>query len=218
MFSYTPELRLSQWPSPTEPVGVHDRKEAEPRSGFPCSMVLPASQYYFLFCIHLLPLFLCCHSFVLVALGLRCWCGLSLVIRAGLLRVRCTGFSLLSLLPLQSTVSKCLGFVAVDSSRTRDRTHIPRIGRWTPNHWATRKAWSLPLFVRPKELIKDSCFPAQADTTILNGWPQQKGYLNNVPVLLLVCVRNSQGSVRKQPPPPCECGEKGVPSSLELTW
>ena len=36
------------------------------------------------------------------------------------------------------------------------------------------------------------CFPAQADTTILNGWPQQKGYLNNVPVLLLVCVRNSQ--------------------------
>ena len=50
-----------------------------------------------------------------------------------------------------------------------------------------------PLFVLSIGLIRDSCFPTQADTTILNDWPQQKEYLNNVPLLHLVYIRNSQG-------------------------
>ena len=83
--------------------------------------------------------------------------------------LRCTGFSLLWLLLLQSTGSRCAGFSScgmraqqlwlagsraqaqqlwrkgfvaprhVGSSRTRARTRVPCIGRWILNHCATRE-------------------------------------------------------------------------------
>ena len=148
MFSYLQAASHSMAVSDRARWRVHDRKEEQSRSGFPVLWFYPHPNIsYFLFCIPSPSSFSLLSLLFLVALGLRCWVwAFSSCREQGLLRVRCTGFSLLPLLPLQSTVSKCLGFVAVDSSRTRDRTHIPRIGRWTPNHWATRKALS-PSFV-----------------------------------------------------------------------
>ena len=86
-----------------------------------------------------------------------------------------------------------MGFVVVDSSRTRDQTHTLHMAGGFLTTGPPGKSCPLPLFVWPKELTKDSCFPTQANTTILNGWPQQKEHLNNVPGLHLVCVGNSQG-------------------------
>ena len=84
--------------------------------------------------------------------------------------LRCVGFSLQWLLLLQSTGSRCVGFSScstwaqqlwlpgsrvqvqqlwctgsvapwhVGSSRTRARTCVPCIGRWTLNHCATKEA------------------------------------------------------------------------------
>ena len=86
-----------------------------------------------------------------------------------------------------------MGFVVVDSPLTRDQTHTLRMAGGFLTTGPPGKSCPLPLFVRPKELTKDSCFPTQANTTILNGWPQQKEYLDNVPGLHLVYVRNSHG-------------------------
>jgi len=41
----------------------------------------------------------------------------------------------------------------VESSLTRDRTHVPYIGRWIPNHWTTREV--LYLYVYHWNIIKD---------------------------------------------------------------
>ena len=57
-----------------------------------------------------------------------------------------SGFSLWWLLFLQSTGSRvvvALGLIAlghVGSSRIRDQTCVPCIGRWILNHWTTREA------------------------------------------------------------------------------
>ena len=99
----------------------------------------------------------------MAALGLHCWvfvaaCGLSLAVASGgYSSMRCTGFSLQWLLLLRSTDSRhkgfsncgmraqqlwCKGVVAprhVGSSKTRDRTYVPCIGRQILNHWATRE-------------------------------------------------------------------------------
>ena len=113
----------------------------------PCAMVIPASQYYFLFCIpspSFLNLFLLFYFWLQRVFVVEC--GLSLVVEnrvysgCGVGASHCCSFSYCRAL------SKCMGFVVVDSSRTRDQTHIPRIGRWIPNHWATRKVLS-PSFV-----------------------------------------------------------------------
>ena len=97
-------------------------------------------------------------------------CGLSLVAASGgYSSLWCAGFSLLWLLLLRSTGSKCTGFSScgtwaqqlwlagsraqvqelwhtglvaprhVGSSRTRARTRVPCIGRWILNHCATRE-------------------------------------------------------------------------------
>ena len=78
----------------------------------------------------------------------------SLLLRAGFLQLQCAGFSLRWLLLLWSTGSRRAGsrgqaqqlwhtgLVApqhVGSSRTRDRTHVPCIGRRMLNHCATRE-------------------------------------------------------------------------------
>ena len=65
----------------------------------------------------------------------------------------CSGFSLRCFLLLRSTGSRAqaqqlwrTGLVApqhVGSSRTRARTRVPCIGRWIPNHCATREALGL---------------------------------------------------------------------------
>ena len=84
--------------------------------------------------------------------------GLSLVATIGAYSsLWCMGFSLRWLLLLWSTGSRCVGFSScsmraqqlwlaglvapqhVGSSRTRDRTHVPCIGRWILNHCATRE-------------------------------------------------------------------------------
>ena len=63
--------------------------------------------------------------------------------------LRCRGFSLRWLLLLQSTGSRGLdqqlwdtglvGLQRVESSRIRDQTCVPCIGRWISIHWTTRK-------------------------------------------------------------------------------
>ena len=63
--------------------------------------------------------------------------------------LRCRGLSLQGLLLLWGTSSRvqaqylwCLSLVApsnVGFSWTRDQTHVLCIGRWIPNHWATRE-------------------------------------------------------------------------------
>ena len=92
-----------------------------------------------------------------------CWVfiathGLSLVgVSEGCSSLRCTGFSLLWPLLLQSTGSSCVGFCSlstqaqkqwrtgpgalrhVESSWTRDQTHVLCIGRQTPMHCITRE-------------------------------------------------------------------------------
>ena len=58
----------------------------------------------------------------------------------------------------------CVGLVALqnmESSQTRDGTHVPCIGRWTLNHWITREVLSLIFntyyeFPKPK-LFKGIC-------------------------------------------------------------
>ena len=40
----------------------------------------------------------------------------------------------------------------VESSQTRDRTHVPCIGRWILNHWSTRE---VPLFAIECHLVKN---------------------------------------------------------------
>ena len=101
----------------------------------------------------------------LAALGLHCFiaaCGLSLVAASGgYSSLRWAGFSLRWLLLLWSTGCRPVGSVAVacglysagsvvvehglvtpqhvGSSRTRDQTHVPCIGRRILNHCATRE-------------------------------------------------------------------------------
>ena len=89
-------------------------------------------------------------------------CGLSLVaVSHGYSSLRCTGFSLQWLLSLRSTGSRCAGFSScstwaqqlwrmglvtprhVGSSRTRDRTCVPCIGRRILNHCTTREVPTL---------------------------------------------------------------------------
>ena len=56
--------------------------------------------------------------------------------------LRWAGFSLRWLLLLRSTGSRCAGLVVpwhVGSFRTKARSHVPCIGRWILNHWATRE-------------------------------------------------------------------------------
>ena len=112
-------------------------------------MYVPQLLYPFIFLflkfIYLIYLFLS-------ALGVCCCVrGLSLVAaRGGRSSLRCVGFSLQWLLPLQSMGSRAqaqelwlTGLVAprhVGSSRTRARTRVPCIGRWILNHCATKEA------------------------------------------------------------------------------
>ena len=63
--------------------------------------------------------------------------GLPLVVRAG---PPCAGCCLWWLLLLRSTASRCMRFTApqhVGSSWTTDQIHVPCIGRWILNPWAT---------------------------------------------------------------------------------
>ena len=98
----------------------------------------------------------------LVVLGLHCCArGLSLIAEWELLYLQCAGFSLRWLLLLLSMGSRAwaqqswrTGLVAlrhVGSSRTRDRTRIPCIGKWFLNHWTTRNV--LSCFYKPVFLI-----------------------------------------------------------------
>ena len=60
------------------------------------------------------------------------------------LKLRCAGFSLWLLLLLSTSSGTqaqqlwYMGLVAlwhVGSFWTKDQTHVPRVGRWIPNHW-----------------------------------------------------------------------------------
>ena len=93
----------------------------------------------------------------LAVLGLRCAQAFSFVESGGYSSLRCMGFSLRQLLLLRSTGSRHVGFSScgtqpqqlchtglvaprdVGSSQTRDRTHVPCIGRWILNHCTTRE-------------------------------------------------------------------------------
>ena len=77
--------------------------------------------------------------------------GLSLVVASrGCSLLPRAGFSLWWLLLLQRTVSRWEGSVVVEHGfncpaacgilRYPDQSHVPCIGRWIPNHWATREA------------------------------------------------------------------------------
>ena len=73
------------------------------------------------------------------------------------LQLQCSGFSLQWLLLLESTglrasAQQLWHFVAskhVESSWTRDQTHVPHIGRQTLNHWTTREVQDLSLQTSP---------------------------------------------------------------------
>ena len=83
-------------------------------------------------------------------------CAVPLLLHLGFLWLWCLGFSLPLLIFLQTMGSRasgfsifsawawlwwCTGLVApwhVESSWTRDRTHVPCIGRWLLNHRTTR--------------------------------------------------------------------------------
>ena len=98
----------------------------------------------------------------------------------GFLELWGAGFSLQWLLLLRSTVSGCRGFHScgtralgaqaqrlwahlhscpkvVGSSQTRDETHVPCIGRWTPNH-------------RTKGGSQGLCF-SRTLPLLINSWP-----------------------------------------------
>ena len=85
---------------------------------------------------------------VLTALGLHCCAqALSNYGKRGLSLVAVRGFSLPWLLLLGSTSSRCAGSAAVmhglvvqrhiQSSWTKDQTHVPCTGRWILNPWTT---------------------------------------------------------------------------------
>ena len=80
-----------------------------------------------------------------------CGRGVSLLLCTGSLQLQNMGFSLWWLLLLRSTSSRvqrlqelwCVGFIALwhlESSQTRDQTHVPCIGWLILNHWATRES------------------------------------------------------------------------------
>ena len=50
----------------------------------------------------------------------------------------------------------------VESSQTRDWTHVPCIGMWTPNHWTTREA-------RDKTFLKSPLMPQSIICTGMRG-------------------------------------------------
>ena len=50
----------------------------------------------------------------------------------------------------------------VDSSWTRDWTHVPCIGMWTPNHWTTREA-------QDKTFLKSPLMPQSITCTGMRG-------------------------------------------------
>ena len=100
--------------------------------------------------------------FFLAALGLRCcvWAFPSCVERGLLFVVVCGLLIAVASLVVEHGLQACelqqlwlegsraqaqqwyMGLVAlwhVGSSRTRDRTHVPCIGRWILNHWTTRE-------------------------------------------------------------------------------
>ena len=98
------------------------------------------------------PVFFFFSPVFLVALGLCCYARVfsGCVIR-GYSSLRCMGFPLRCLLLLQSAGSRCVGSVVVahelscspwhtGSSRTRDQTHVPYIGRRILIHCSTREA------------------------------------------------------------------------------
>ena len=102
-------------------------------------------------------LFICLFIFGCVGSLLLCT-GFLQLWRAGATLLHCTGFSLRWLLLLRSTDSRRVGFSScgtwvlqlwrtglvapwhVGSSRTRDQTRVPCIGRWILNHCATRES------------------------------------------------------------------------------
>ena len=96
--------------------------------------------------------YLCLAALVLAAL-----CGLSLVVAAGGYPVVVRGLliavaSLVSERRLQGSWAQqlwCRGLAVpqhVESSWSRNGTHVPSIGRWTPNHWTTTEALLWILF------------------------------------------------------------------------
>ena len=100
------------------------------------SMLLSSVSYQFCLLIYLF--FDCAGSSLL--------CRLSLVVGGLLIAV--------ASLVVEHRLSGCSaqGLVALrhmESYRTRDWTHVPCIGRWTPNHWATREVLSYWFFLSP---------------------------------------------------------------------
>ena len=101
-------------------------------------------------------------------MGLCCWAGFSLVSASrGYALLWCIGFSLWWLLLLQSTgsVLTSTGFAApwhMGSSRTRDQTHVPCIGRQILHHRASREAPANKTLLKyneakPEPLAQPSC-------------------------------------------------------------
>ena len=102
--------------------------------------------YYFLYCflnVNNLFIYVCCPgSLLLHGLSLIGWAGATLVVVHGVLtvvafpvvhRFRCIGFSSCG----------CTGLVAfwhVESSQTRNWTHVPCIARQILSYWTTREA------------------------------------------------------------------------------
>ena len=76
--------------------------------------------------------------------------------------LQCTGFSLQGLLLLWSRGSRCMGFSScgsvalwhVESPQTRDQTHVPCIGRGTPNHWTTREVLAILSLLESSHLVQ----------------------------------------------------------------
>ena len=93
------------------------------------------------------------YLFFLAALGLRCCtrafssCGeRGLLSSCGAQASHRSGFSSCRAQALGCSLW-FTGLVApqhVGSPQTRDRTHVPCIGRWILNHWATREVLSYP--------------------------------------------------------------------------
>ena len=105
------------------------------------------SRYPFIILSYYCLILLLAFFFFLAALGLRCCArAFSGCASGGYSSLRCAGFSLRWLLLLQSTGSRRAGSVVVahaprhvGSSRTRDQSRVPCIGRQILNHCATRE-------------------------------------------------------------------------------
>ena len=102
------------------------------------------------------PIFSSLFIWFLAALVLCCCAWASSSGREWGLLSSCSVWALLWLLLFWSMSSRAwaqklwfMGLVApwhVDSSQTRDQTHVPCIGRQILNHWTSREVWESPFF------------------------------------------------------------------------